>query len=491
MNPTVANPPRRPAGPSSTSDQRRWLVLAVIAVCQLMIVLDSSIVNIALPHAQRSLGISDADRQWVVTAYTLGFGGLLLLGGRIADYLGRKRVLIAGLIGFAVASALGGAAPSAGVLFGARALQGIFAALMAPAALSLLANTFTDRTERAKAFSVYGGISGGGAAIGLVLGGVLTEYANWRWCLLVNTPIALVTAFCAVRLIRDDRGSRGRSYDVRGAVAITVGLVALVYGFTQAGPHGWGSLATLAPLVVGVVLIAAFVVNESRVTAPLLPLRVPLDRNRGGAYLAALLSAMGLFGMFLFLTYYLQGTLHYSALKTGFAFLPFSIGIFVGAGLTSRLLPRVGPRNLLAPGLLLAALGLAWFAQIDVSSSYLVHVVPAELIVSVGMGLAFVTIASTALVDVAPEDSGVASALVNATQQIGGSLGTALLNTIAASATAGFVSAHRGMLAEGLVHGYRVAFWISAAILLVGAATTAVLIRAGRDDLPVGDAVPA
>jgi EmrB/QacA subfamily drug resistance transporter len=466
---------------------RRWLVLATIAVSQLMIVLDSSIVNIALPHAQRALHISDADRQWVITAYTLGFGGLLLLGGRVADYAGRKRVFVIGLIGFALASALGGLSPSAGILFGARGLQGAFAALMAPAALSLLATTFTEPKERAQAFSVYGGISGGGAAVGLILGGVLTQYATWRWCLLVNTPIALITALCAVRLLDESRAAGRPSYDLPGALTVTLGLVALVYGFTEAGSYGWGSPTTLVSLAIGAGLLTAFVFNESRAAQPLLPLRVATDRNRGGAFIAALLSAMGLFGMFLFLTYYLQGTLHYSALTTGFAFLPFSGGIIVGAALTSQLLPRVGPRDLLVPGLALAAVGLVWFTQIGLHTSYLTHVVPAELLVSVGMGLTFVTVASTALVGVADSDSGVASAMINANQQIGGSLGTALLNTIAATATAGYLVTHHGAQAAGLIHGYRVAFLISALILAAGALLAGVHIRAGRDDLPAAE----
>jgi EmrB/QacA subfamily drug resistance transporter len=425
-------------------DPKRWLVLALIAVGQLMIVLDASIVNIALPQAQHALNISDADRQWVVTAYTLTFGGLLLLGGRVADFLGRKRVFITGLVGFALASALGGLAPDSAVLFGARALQGGFAAVMAPAALSLLAVTFTERKERATAFSVYGGISGGGAAIGLILGGMLTQYASWRWCLLVNVPVALITAACALRLVRESRAEGTAHYDIPGAVTVTLGLVGLVYGFTEAETDGWGSATTLAFLVAAVMLLAAFVAIEARSQHPLLPLRVVLERNRAGAFTAALLSGTGLFGMFLFLTYYLQGTLRYSPLKSGFAFLPFSVGIVIGAGLTSQLLPRFGPRNLLAPGLLLAAGGLLWFTRIGANPSYALHVLPAEIVVSIGMGPVFVTVASTALVGVADRDAGVASALVNTSQQVGGSLGTALLNTIAATATANYLITHHG-----------------------------------------------
>ncbi len=468
-----------PAAP----DSKRWLALVVIAISQLMIVLDASIVNIALPSAQRALHISNADRQWVVTAYTLAFGGLLLLGGRISDYLGRKRVFVVGLIGFAASSALGGLAPNSALLFGARALQGAFAALMAPAALSLLTVTFTEPRERARAFGVYGGIAGGGAAIGLVLGGLLTQYASWRWCLLVNVPVALGAAFAATRVVRESRAEGRAHYDVPGAVTVTLGLVALVYGFTKAETDGWASSTTIALLAAAIILLASFVLIEVRSSHPLLPLRVVLDRNRGGSFLASLLVGSALFGMFLFLTYYLQGTLHYSALKSGFAFLPFSLGIIVSAGLASSLLPRFGPRNLMAAGLAMATLGMVWFTQLAVESSYAIHVLPAEIIMSVGMGLVFVPLSSTALIGVADHDAGVASALVNTTQQVGGSLGTALLNTIAASATASYLVAHRGATAIGLVHGYTTAFVFSAVILAVGLASTLLLIRAGRDEV--------
>jgi EmrB/QacA subfamily drug resistance transporter len=464
-------------------DPRRWIVLGVVAVCQLMIVLDASIVNIALPQAQHALHITTANRQWVITAYTLTFGGLLLLGGRIADYGGRKRVFAIGLLGFAFASALGGLAPDAAVLFSARALQGAFAAVMAPAALSILAVTFTESKERATAFGVFGGISGGGAAIGLILGGVLTQYASWRWCLLVNTPIAIVAAVVAMRVVKESRAEGDAHFDLGGAAAVTLGLLSLVYGFTKAETAGWASGSTIIYLLVAVALLVLFVVIEARTAHPLLPLRVVLERNRGGSFLASFLVAGGLFGMFLFLTYYLQGTLHYSALKTGFAFLPFSAGIVIGATLATKLIARVGPRNLMSFGLVIATVGLVWFARIGVQPAYLVHVLPAEAVVSIGIGLVFVTLSSTALLGVADHDAGVASALVNATQQVGGSLGTALLNTVAASATAGYLTTHAHAVQPGLVHGYRVAFLISAAVLLFGAVSSQVLVRAGVQDM--------
>jgi EmrB/QacA subfamily drug resistance transporter len=469
-----------PSTEAVAGDPRRFRALGIIGIAQLMIVLDASVVTIALPSAQRALNISVANRQWVLTAYTLAFGGLLLLGGRIADYVGRKRMFIISLLGFAGASALGGLAQNAAMLFGARALQGAFAAVMAPAALSLLTVTFTEPQERARAFGVYGAIAGSGAAIGLILGGLLTEYASWRWTLLINVPIALIAAVLATFEIEESRAEGNRRYDLPGAVTVTGGLFALVYGFTRAASDGWGAPVTLSLLGAAVVLLTSFVVLETRSTHPLLPLRVVLDRNRGGSFLASLLVGIALFGTFLFLTFYLQGSLHYSALKTGFAFLPFSVGIIGGATLASRLLPRIGPRALMTGGLVLGAFGLALFTQVGVHTAYLTHVLPAEIIVSVGMGLVFVPLNSTALIGVASSDAGVASAMVNTTQQVGGSLGTALLNTIAASATATYLVAHRHAapaLAAGLVHGYTTAFTVSAALLAAAAVAAICLIR--------------
>lgn len=481
-SPPAAGPRSAPPGP----DPRRWLALGVIAVAQLMVVLDASIVTIALPSAERSLHISTANRQWVVTAYTLAFGGLLLLGGRIADYVGRKRTFVLGLLGFAGASALGGVAVNGPMLFGARALQGAFGALLAPAALSLITVTFTEVKERATAFGVYGAIAGGGAAIGLILGGVLTEFASWRWCLLVNVPIAVLTAVAAAAVVRESRATGNTSYDIPGAVSVTAGLVALVYGFTRAAQDGWTSGPTLACLAVAVVLLGAFVAIEMRTTHPLLPLRVILDRNRGGSYLSSFMAGSGLFGMFLFLTFYFQGTLGYSALKTGFAFLPFSAGIIVAATVSSKLLPRTGPRSLMTGGLAAATLGLAWLSQVGPHSAYPIHVLPAELLISLGMGLAFVPMSSTALLGVDQHDAGVASALVNTTQQVGASLGTALLNTVAASATGAYLASHLRTPANvhaAAVHGYTVGFVVSALFLLVATVSAGLLVKASRSDI--------
>lgn len=482
-----------PPDAPGAADPRRWLALGVIAIAQLMVVLDASIVTIALPHAQSDLGISTADRQWVMTAYTLAFGGLLLLGGRIADYLGRKRIFVWGLIGFAAASALGGAAPNAASLFAARALQGAFAALLAPAALSLVTVTFTEGRERARAFGVYGAISGGGAAIGLVLGGLLTEYASWRWCLLVNIPIALAAAAAALPLVRESRAEGKANYDIPGAVTVTAGLVALVYGFTRAAEEGWGEAGTIGLFAAAGLLLAAFVVIETRTTAPLLPLRVPLERNRGGSFLASLLIGAGLFAMFLFMTFYFQQTLGYSALRSGFAFLPFSAGVIVSAGLASQFLPRTGPKVLIVGGTAFTVVGLLLLARLGLDSSYAADVLPAELLISVGMGFAFVPMSSIALIGVAPHDAGVASALVNTTQQVGGSLGVALLNTVYATAVANHLTDHGtqpAAQAQAQIEGYTTAFVWSAALVAIALVVTIALIRARRSDIPA-DAIAA
>jgi EmrB/QacA subfamily drug resistance transporter len=466
-----------PAGVAELDPKRFW-TLAIIAIAQLMIVLDASVVVVALPSAQHALHISVANRQWVIGAYTLAFGSLLLLGGRIADYLGRRRMFIVGLIGFGIASALGGLAQNQAMLFGARALQGAFAAVMAPAALSLLTITFTEARERARAFGVYGAVAGGGAAIGLVLGGILTEFASWRWTLLINVPIAAVAAVAAQRVIHESRAEARHSYDLPGAVTATGGLFLLVYGFTMVATHGWASSLTTTLFAGAVVLLGAFVAIELRSDHPLLPMRVVLDKVRGGSLFASLLVGCAMLGTFLFLTYFLQGTLGYSALKTGFAFLPFSAGIILGAGAASKILPKSGPRTLMLTGLTMATAGLLLFSRLGVHSGY-VHVLMPEILVSIGMGLVFVPMNSTSLYGVDPEDAGVASALVNTTQQVGGALGTAFLNTIAASATASFLVSRVSSPATrqvAAVHGYTTAFEISALLVAMSAVVAAIFI---------------
>ena len=505
-----ATPSPRSAPAADQPDPGRWWALAVLAAAQLMVVLDASIVNIALPSAQADLGISNANRQWVVTAYTLAFGALLLLGGRIADYTGRKRTFLIGLLGFATASAIGGLAPNAELLFTARALQGAFAALMAPAALSIVTVTFTEPTERAKAFGVFGALAGSGAAIGLIVGGVLTEYASWRWCLGVNVPVALIVAAAAVPLVRGSRAHGDTRYDVPGVLLATTGLFCLVYGFAEAARpshpddpastevQGWGAPLTVGFLTLSVVLLVAFVLWERRARNPLLPLRVVLDRNRGGSFLVFLLVGAGLFAMFLFMTYYFQINLNYTPLRAGFAFLPFSVGIILTAGVVSRLLPRWGPRALMLPGLLLATVGMLLLTRVEQDSSYWTTVFPALTIMSVGMAAVFIPTASTALVGVAPHDAGVASAVLNTSQQVGGSLGTALLNTLFAGAVTAYFSDHppaspeqsRELLPLAFLSGYHVAFYWAAALFAVALVVAAVLVTARRQDVHAeGEAV--
>jgi EmrB/QacA subfamily drug resistance transporter len=478
-------------------DPRRWRALMVIAVAQLIIVLDASIVNLALPSAKRDLGISDADQQWVLTAYTLAFGGLLLLGGRIADYLGRKRMFIVGLLGFAAASALGGIAPTAGLLYAARGLQGAFAAVLAPAALSLITVTFHAPKERARAFGVFGAISGGGAAVGLLLGGVLTEYLSWRWCLLVNTPIAILAAIFAVSAVRESRGARTSSYDVFGALTVTLGLVALVYGFTKAAPKGlqdvshWTEGSTLVWFALATVLLIAFLIIENRHPNPLLPMRVLLDRNRGASYLISLIVGIGLFAMFLFLGLYLQVVQGYSPVTAGIAFLPFSVGIVIGAGIASQLLPRVGPKPLMVPGLLLGTIALLWLTRLEPDSSYLVHVMPSTFVLSIGMAFVFIPVASTALHAISHDDAGVASALINTSQQIGGAVGVALLNTVAVTATTAYLADHPTVvpapLAAALTSGYTRAFFVGACFLLVAAVIAFLMVKVGKEAVAEDD----
>ncbi|WP_128375208.1 MFS transporter [Streptomyces cavernae] len=475
-------------------DNNRWKALAFIALAQLMVVLDATIVNIALPSAQQDLGISDGNRQWVITAYALAFGGLLLFGGRVADLWGRKRTFVTGLIGFAGASALGGAATGEAMMLGARALQGVFGALLAPAALSLLAVMFTDAKERAKAFGIYGAIAGGGGAVGLILGGFLTEYLDWRWTFFVNIPFAIVAAAGAYYVIREPAGGRNRSpLDIPGVVLSTLGLVALVYGFTRAESDGWGDSMTIGLFVGSAVLLAAFVFTESKVRFPLLPLRVVTERNRAGVYLSLGLAIIAMFGLFLFLTYYLQIVKGYSPVETGFAFLPMIAGMIAGSTqIGARLMMRVAPRLLMGPGFLVAAVGMLLLTQMEVGSSYAGLLLPAQLLLGLGMGTAFMPAMSLSTHGVEPRDSGVASAMVNTSQQVGGAIGTALLNTIAASATTSYIAdraaaatskpAQQLLQLDGMVHGYTNAIWFAVGILVLSAVIALTFVNTGRPE---------
>ncbi len=471
-------------------DPLRWRALAVIATAQLMIVLDASIVNLALPSAKDELHIADADQQWVITAYALAFGGLLLLGGRIADYIGRKRAFIIGLAGFAGASALGGIASTPLLLFAARGLQGVFAALLAPAALSLITVTFHEPKERARAFGVYGAIAGGGAAIGLLLGGVLTEYLSWRWCLLVNVPIAVIAAVLAIPVVRESRAEGSAQYDVFGAITVSVGLVALVYAFTKAAPQSftesahWGEPATLAWFALAVVMLVSFFVIETRVPEPLLPMRVLLERNRGASYLVSFIVGIGLFAMFLFLGLYLQVVKGYTPIEAGFAFLPFSIGIIAGAGIASQLLPKIGPKPLILPGLIMGAAGLLWLSRLESDSDYVTHVLPAMLLISLGMAFTFIPVSTTSLHGIGKADAGVGSAMLNTAQQVGGAVGTALLNTVAVAATTTAIAATGtagAALNQALTTGYTRAFEFGAGFLVLAAFVAAFMFTIGKD----------
>ncbi|WP_026909596.1 MFS transporter [Patulibacter minatonensis] len=477
--------------------ERRWLILGILGIAQLMVILDATIVNIALPSAQGDLGFSDDNRQWVITAYALAFGSLLLLGGKIGDLIGRKHVFIIGLLGFAAASAVGGAAGSFGVLVVARALQGVFGALLAPAALSILTTTFTDPLERNKAFGVFGALAGVGGGVGLLLGGVLTEYLSWRWCLYVNLAFAIPAAIGAFTVLHSNTqhgtGRRPR-LDVPGTVAVTGGLFALVYGFSNAETNGWGAPLTIIMLAASVVLLAAFVAIQLRVKEPLLPLRVVLDRNRGGSYLAIGIVSTGMFGVFLFLTYYMQRTLEMRPVETGLAFLPMNFSIMgVIAVASTRLLPRFGPRPLIAGGMALAAIAMAIFAQLETSSGYATGVLPGLIVMGLGMGLVFSAAMATATLGIEPRDAGVGSAMVNTTQQVGGSIGTALLSTLFASAASGFAADNAGrfqgqqLVLESSMHGYVTAFWIASGILAVGAVVAGTILRPGAQVQPEGE----
>ncbi|KNB51457.1 MFS transporter [Streptomyces caatingaensis] len=472
--------------PDATCRSRRWWGLAFISLAQLMVVLDATIVNIALPSAQRELHMSDTNRQWVITAYTLAFGGLLLLGGRVADLVGRKRTFLVGLIGFAVASAVGGAATSSWHLFGARALQGVFAATLAPSALSLVTTTFTEPRERGKAFGVFSGIAAAGNAIGLICGGVLTEYLDWRWCMYVNAPIAVTAFLGGLWSLHDHRPEERVRLDVPGVALACTGLVGVVYGCSEASSKGWDSPRVLGALCAGAVLLALFALRQTRAASPLLPPRIVRNRNRGGAFLTLGLAVIAMFGMFLYMTYYFQGVLDYRPVEAGLAFLPMSATIMLtSTQLSPRLLRRLPPRVLLSSGTVLAAAGLFLLTFLPVRAEYAVHVLPSTILFGLGMGLLFVPVMDTATKGVDPADAGVASATVNTCQQVGGSIGTALLNTIATSTTAAYLAARRppaptpALVKAAVVHGFHVGLGWASAVMLLAAVTAWTLIRAG------------
>ncbi|HEY4626944.1 MAG TPA: MFS transporter [Blastococcus sp.] len=470
-------PTTEPPRTARATPHARWPALTVVAVAQLMVALDATIVNIALPSAQADLGFGDDARQWVVTGYTCALAGLLLLGGRIADRIGRRRAFLGGLAGFSLASALAGAAPSFGWLVAGRAAQGAFAAVLTPTALSLIAVTFTTPRERARAFGVYGAVASSGAAMGLLLGGGLTEFAGWRWCLFVNVGIAGLAFLAGRAVLPAQDGYPATRVDALSGLLVTGGLAAVVLACSQAAGHGWTSPRVLVPGAIGVLAVAVFLWRQTRSPQPLLPVWLLHDRSRAGAYLAAAVAVVGAFGMFLMLTYHFQVVLGWSPVRAGVAFLPLSVAVAASAyGLGSRLLPRVAPRALIVPGLVLAAAGLGVLGTLPPSSGYLTPILPAELLLGTGMGLVVTPAISVATSGVDPRHAGVAAAVANAAMQVGGSVGTAALNSVAVAATTRYVGAH-GPSATALVHGFSTATTVSAVALLVTAAAAAALIR--------------
>jgi EmrB/QacA subfamily drug resistance transporter len=470
-------------------DRRQWLILGVIGLAQLMVVLDLTVMNVALPSAQRALHFTTVDRQWVITAYSLAFGSLLLLGGRLADLLGRKVTFLTGLVGFAGVSAIGGASVNFTMLIIARACQGAFAALLVPSALSLLTTTFTVQKDRGRAFAVYGAIAGAGGAVGLLLGGALTEYLSWRWTLYVNLIFAAVAFAGGALLLKRQPSQSKPRLDIPGVLLVSGAVFCLVYGFSNAAAHSWHTPSTWGFLAAGVVLGVLFAVWQGRAAHPLLPPRVVLDRNRGGAYASMLIASAGLFGIFLFLTYYLQQTLGYSPLVTGVAFLPISAGLILAANLsTIVLMPRTGPRPLVAGGMLAAAGAAVWLAQLSPHTAYATGVLGPIILGGIGVGIVIAPVINTGTFGVAPQDAGVASATVTVGQQLGASIGTSLLNTIFASAVASYIAAHLAaarligrpaLTGLALAHGYDTAFWWTAGIFAAGAVIGGALLRSG------------
>lgn len=488
---------------------RRWAILGVLGLAQLMVVLDATIVNVALPTIQSKLHFSVSDRQWIVTAYSLAFGSLLLFGGRLSDLLGRKRTLLIGLAGFAVASAIGGEAQNFTMLLIARAIQGLFGAVLAPAALAMLTTTFTDPKERAKAFSIYGAIAGSGAAIGLLLGGFLTQFFSWRWTLLVNLIFAAAGIIGTLTLMVQVKSENHDSLDLTSTALVSAGLLGVVYSLSNAATvatndamshhvptlaHAFTNIPTLWTMGVGLVLLGIFVRRQYTMKRPMLPIHVVADRTRGGSFLAIFLSAVGLFAVFLFLTYFLQGLLGFSPVMTGFAFLPMPAVISVTVVVAStRLLPRTGPRPLVTTGMVLAALGMFYFTHLSVHGTYVTHVLPGLIITAAGVGLVFAPSMNMATFGVDREHAGVASATVNVAQQVGGSIGTALLNTIAVSTTASLIASGAGsdLQARALVSGYDKSFWWATAIFAAGAVISYVTLPKGALDMSSPDEAPA
>ena len=472
----TASSATRSRGPAN-----RWAVLTLLGVAQLMIVLDVTIVNIALPSAQQALHFSTDDRQWIITAYALTFGSLLLLGGKLGDLFGRKWTFVAGLLGFAGASALGGLAPSFGVLVAARALQGSFGALLAPSALSLLTITFHNSPDRPKAFGIFSAIAASGTSVGLLLGGVLTQTLSWRWCLYVNLLFAIPAAIAATRVLDGSGAQRPRPrIDVAGVVAASAGFFCLVYGFSNAESHAWSAGLTIAAFTASAVLLSLFLLIEHRAKHPLLPLRIVTDRSRGGAYASMAITGAALFSVFLFMTFYMQQILRFSPVKTGLGFLPLTGAIIIVAPLTqTKILPRLGPRAVITTGMILGITAMVIFTRLTPGGSYATHVLPGLIPAGAGAACVFSASFATGTLGVEHSDSGVAAAVVNTAQQIGGSIGTALLSTIFAGALAGYLASHPGqsdLVTDATVHAYTVGFTAGGVIFAAGLLIALVLL---------------
>ncbi|MFI1098729.1 MFS transporter [Streptomyces sp. NPDC020917] len=467
-------------------DPRRWLVLAVICIAQLMVVLDTTVMNLALPSAQQDLGFSNADRQWIVTAYLLSFGSLLLFCGRLVDLIGRKETFLTGLVGFAAASAVGGAATNFEMLAASRACQGVFAALLAPATLALLTTTFTDPKERGKAFGAFSTIAASGGGLGLIIGGALTSSLSWRWCMYINLVFAGLAVVGGSVLMSRPAKRSGARLDVPGVVAVSGAMFCLVYGFSNASTHRWGTPSTWGFLIAGAALMVVFAFWQSRAQQPLLPPRIVLDRNRGGAYLTMLLVGAAMYGIFLFVIYYMQNTLGYSALRSGVGLLPMVGVVAVAASIGNiKLMPLVGPKPLVTAGLLLGGGGMTWLTGIHVDSSYAGALLGPLMLAGAGMGLIFSSTLRTGTSGVAPHDAGIASASIQTGQQIGGAIGLALLNSIATSATTRYVEHHvqgrptPALIHQATIHGYTTVFWWCAGIFAFGAVVCGSLLRRG------------
>jgi EmrB/QacA subfamily drug resistance transporter len=460
-------------------ERRRWIALALLCVAQFVVVLDASIVNVALPTIGSALNFSQDNLSWVVNAYVLTFGGFLLLGGRMADLLGRRRVFMGGLILFALASLAGGLASTDAQLIAARAVQGLGAAILSPAALSIITTTFRDGAERNKALGAWGAVAGSGGAAGVLLGGVLTEYAGWEWVLWVNVPIGLAAAALAPRLIRESRQESGtRAFDIGGAISVTAGLAALVYALVEAPDAGWGSGQTIGLLAGAVALLAVFVAIERRSASPLVPFSIFRIRTLTGANVVGLLTGASLFSMFFFISLYMQNVLGYSAIKAGLSYLPLAVSIILAAGIASQLVTKVGFKPVLAVGMLLISGGLFWFGQISPSGGFLADVLGPSLLAAVGLGFAFVPQTIAAVSGVADREAGLASGLINTAQQIGGALGLAVLSTVAFPQIDDAAAAAGGPPSpEVLTNGYADAFMVGSGIALLGVFATVFLIR--------------